>query len=1007
MASHHDGWELWVADEKLMDELGSRISQQQQQHRQPQPHHHQQHHQQQIPSSPSSSSSSSSPPSSQLNTLQTTATDNSNGPSLNQSGSAQPIVIRQVISNPNHSNTPHSSHPSSTSTSTSTSSSEPLTHSQPGSNLQPSVSSPIVTAAVQNIVSSIPILEHLSPSSKSISPNLSLRTPDQLEEIFQYPDPIETTPSHRTDSSSPEVPKNKEKHSRSHSQIGTLSSGPFENGPNQTRDTHPDSKKLKSNQTLTNDTQYHSPPSQNKSPTAFQLNANSPDSPIETSRDLPKLEPDNNLSNSAQKSSPMEVEHLPAPLSSIQNAPADLTRSNSPAPYAFAYEVYDRQVSRVQPASTNPRHSNPPTMHQRNNSSVIPSQPKPIKPQPPQEVCLECMMRDRDMADVDVVGPAVWARKSDADFEEALAAEMNLDDQDESSESTKDGGNFHSSSRLRSSVSKLSSGGHEATDDLAVTDGSNTRLNRHRSSGLNNSSLRGSQHGDGSSNIHASQSISSLNRSKPRRKPIGLGQPLTTPALKAWTQINPPASSHRWKTLQLYLKEQRHYLELEHRAKLTAQYETERTGKQIRSSIENNLLRYENSSRTDYDFLSTTPASTRGRNNATKPRSSSTVLLSSGLVAETLDVSKDEKEASRHWTSEAKNRQLCEFTVSYKFFYLRPVNHNSRLNVLNGVFLYLLATCRASTSSLRNGYPQTPLSPSPYSNQPGVETLQRSSSQNPSCKNPYPPSPSTRAPSPSRFSIASRRSGLTDSLRPFSNWSRSRRSGSNSVFSFAASGSMIDMHLGLSQDRHYPQEELNTTDRSGYHLRVGSRSRAFSSSSGNGASAMYLRNRTTQSPHGINSNISQGNLNEDEGFYPGSSPPQRGVSPDESTGRAASESIKTVMSKSSRLRSMFHLPFRRSVSSSINLNQALSPSPVPTLLSSNPRDQNGINGETNTNKMIRRGEGRGREEIRFKNEMSQPPMINKDYLPSEKAKQGISRSNDFLALRYLSLAPEA
>ncbi|KAI8453145.1 hypothetical protein BY996DRAFT_6414912 [Phakopsora pachyrhizi] len=612
----------------------------------------------------------------------------------------------------------------------------------------------------------------------------------------------------------------------------------------------------------------------------------------------------------------MEVEHLPAPLSSIQNAPADLTRSNSPAPYAFAYEVYDRQVSRVQPASTNPRHSNPPTMHQRNNSSVIPSQPKPIKPQPPQEVCLECMMRDRDMADVDVVGPGVWARKSDADFEEALAAEMNLDDQDESSESTKDGGNFHSSSRLRSSVSKLSSGGHEATDDLAVTDGSNTRLNRHRSSGLNNSSLRGSQHGDGSSNIHASQSISSLNRSKPRRKPIGLGQPLTTPALKAWTQINPPASSHRWKTLQLYLKEQRHYLELEHRAKLTAQYETERTGKQIRSSIENNLLRYENSSRTDYDFLSTTPASTRGRNNATKPRSSSTVLLSSGLVAETLDVSKDEKEASRHWTSEAKNRQL--------------------------------STCRASTSSLRNGYPQTPLSPSPYSNQPGVETLQRSSSQNPSCKNPYPPSPSTRAPSPSRFSIASR-----------------------------------------------------------YHLRVGSRSRAFSSSSGNGASAMYLRNRTTQSPHGINSNISQGNLNEDEGFYPGSSPPQRGVSPDESTGRAASESIKTVMSKSSRLRSMFHLPFRRSVSSSINLNQALSPSPVPTLLSSNPRDQNGINGETNTNKMIRRGEGRGREEIRFKNEMSQPPMINKDYLPSEKAKQGISRSNDFLALRYLSLAPEA
>lgn len=61
-----------------------------------------------------------------------------------------------------------------------------------------------------------------------------------------------------------------------------------------------------------------------------------------------------------------------------------------------------------------------------------PQSPAPaLKPQPPAEVCVECMMRDRDMADVDVVGPGVWARKSDADFEEAMAAEAGIDEKDE------------------------------------------------------------------------------------------------------------------------------------------------------------------------------------------------------------------------------------------------------------------------------------------------------------------------------------------------------------------------------------------------------------------------------------------------------------------------------------------------------------------------------------------------------------------------------------------------
>ncbi|KAF5386048.1 hypothetical protein D9615_002541 [Tricholomella constricta] len=54
-----------------------------------------------------------------------------------------------------------------------------------------------------------------------------------------------------------------------------------------------------------------------------------------------------------------------------------------------------------------------------------PTTPTPIKPSysprppPPQEeVCVECAMRDEDMADVDVTSPGVWERESDAEFEE-------------------------------------------------------------------------------------------------------------------------------------------------------------------------------------------------------------------------------------------------------------------------------------------------------------------------------------------------------------------------------------------------------------------------------------------------------------------------------------------------------------------------------------------------------------------------------------------------------------
>lgn len=56
--------------------------------------------------------------------------------------------------------------------------------------------------------------------------------------------------------------------------------------------------------------------------------------------------------------------------------------------------------------------------------------PKPInpvfttQPLPAEEVCVECSMRDQDMADVDVTSPGSWARESDVHYEDLLRREL-------------------------------------------------------------------------------------------------------------------------------------------------------------------------------------------------------------------------------------------------------------------------------------------------------------------------------------------------------------------------------------------------------------------------------------------------------------------------------------------------------------------------------------------------------------------------------------------------------
>ncbi|KAF8757057.1 hypothetical protein RHS01_03926 [Rhizoctonia solani] len=82
--------------------------------------------------------------------------------------------------------------------------------------------------------------------------------------------------------------------------------------------------------------------------------------------------------------------------------------------------------------SSVPELSRPPLMFSAEDLLNNPADSRyPAPAQPPmqpvmaaiEEVCVECMMRDRDMADVDVTSPGIWARESDVWYEELVRRE--------------------------------------------------------------------------------------------------------------------------------------------------------------------------------------------------------------------------------------------------------------------------------------------------------------------------------------------------------------------------------------------------------------------------------------------------------------------------------------------------------------------------------------------------------------------------------------------------------
>lgn len=145
------------------------------------------------------------------------------------------------------------------------------------------------------------------------------------------------------------------------------------------------------------------------------------------------------------------------------------------------------------------------------------------------EVCIECMMRDEDMIDVHVVGAGLWERESDRDFEDALRVESEDD------------------ARRERERSASAIGGVGGTEDQSIGGHSSSHA----------ASREGSIVPPRSSPAHT----------KVRVKRVGKHDPLTADRLKLHTQMNPPASSHRWRTLQNFLAVQARYIAMEQRAR--------------------------------------------------------------------------------------------------------------------------------------------------------------------------------------------------------------------------------------------------------------------------------------------------------------------------------------------------------------------------------------------------------------------------------------------------------
>lgn len=170
----------------------------------------------------------------------------------------------------------------------------------------------------------------------------------------------------------------------------------------------------------------------------------------------------------------------------------------------IALQSPNHQLSTSPQTIINPASVRPPV-----NGSSPPPVPPHLPPQP--SVCVECMMRDRDMADIDVTGEGIWDGDSDLELREILRHE-----DEESSTEIGDEMSLRGSEEGRKEEMMMGS----RDSFLNYTGGVRTSTS--------------SKPLASSASLHGSSSHHGVGE---KRRKIGRGEPVSVASLKLWTNM--------------------------------------------------------------------------------------------------------------------------------------------------------------------------------------------------------------------------------------------------------------------------------------------------------------------------------------------------------------------------------------------------------------------------------------------------------------------------------------
>ncbi|GAA5921220.1 hypothetical protein JCM1841_001637 [Sporobolomyces salmonicolor] len=448
----------------------------------------------------------------------------------------------------------------------------------------------------------------------------------------------------------------------------------------------------------------------------------------------PGRAPTPSSSSSAVAPSPVDrpgsfvLDHLPSDMAGIGRNSILLAAStsspplspNNPPLLALSSPPHPQQSPTSPPLQLAPQPRLSPQPQSQPSQNPFPQQaqiPPHLIPQP--EVCVECMMRDRDMADVDVTGAGVWERESDAEWRE----------------------------QCRWEEESLEGGG-----------GSGERAGSQESAGGTK------RRGSGAAWSRESSGRGTSGSGGEKRKRLGRGQALTSGNLKVWTSMNPPAAAHRWRTLQKFLATQIHLVELERQSRDAALNE-----QRLRQSATG----------------SSSHPSVRSRSSIVLPDRRSTASLFPPSL---------QQANPSHPHAYPQQQQYNHPSLASSGASIRSYSYGDQPWLAN-------QPRRFSSPGLKDNSPPKSPAASSSSMRFGMPKFARSTSDLRSIGSPRSISPARTSLNVDAYSYQEREQDR-DRRRSSSLWSRFRQSASASVLSFAPSASMMDMHLGLSQDKH-------------------------------------------------------------------------------------------------------------------------------------------------------------------------------------------------------------